>query len=298
MDVIVVGLGAMGSATVHQLARRGVEVLGIDRHSPPHSFGSSHGETRITRRLTLEGTEYVPLAVRSHEWWRRIEAETGASVLTECGVLSLSDLAVDPGAFAVHERAAAAFGIDYELLDAAALRDRFPQFRVETSRVGLLEPGGGFVRPEAAISAQLDLAKRYGARLPSRGTGPRGRGHGVGRHRPHRRGHVHRRPGRAVRGWLAGGPARRSRPRPALRCLPPGPALVSSSRLRAGLRPRASSHLHLGRGEPPGGVLLRVPVHRRRDAQGGHGQLNHRTPGPDQLDRTVAPRRLPPSTGA
>ncbi|MET8787068.1 MULTISPECIES: N-methyl-L-tryptophan oxidase [unclassified Streptomyces] len=165
MDVIVVGLGAMGSATVHQLARRGVEVLGIDRHSPPHTFGSSHGETRITRRLTLEGAEYAPLAVRSHEWWRRIEAETGVSVLTECGVLSLSDLAVDPGAFAVHERAAAAFCIEYELLDAAALRDRFPQFRVGAGRVGLLEPGGGFVRPEAAISAQLELAERYGAQL-------------------------------------------------------------------------------------------------------------------------------------
>ncbi|WP_073952801.1 N-methyl-L-tryptophan oxidase [Streptomyces kebangsaanensis] len=165
MDVIVVGLGAMGSAAVHQLARRGVDVLGIDRHSPPHTFGSSHGETRITRRLTLEGAEYAPLAVRSHEWWRRIEAETGASVLTACGVLNLADHAADAGAFAVHERAAAAYDIDYELLDAAALRDRFPQFRVEDTRVGLLEPGGGFVRPEAAISAQLELAERYGAQL-------------------------------------------------------------------------------------------------------------------------------------
>ncbi|MFD0502419.1 FAD-dependent oxidoreductase [Streptomyces chiangmaiensis] len=179
MDVIVVGLGAMGSAAVHQLARRGIVVLGIDRHSPPHTFGSSHGETRITRRLTLEGTEYAPLAVRSQDWWRRIEAETGASVLTACGVLNLADHATDPGAFTVHERAAAAFGIDYEILDAAALRDRFPQFRVDDTRVGLLEPGGGFVRPEAAISAQLDLAERYGARLH--------RGSGSSRSRPRRR---------------------------------------------------------------------------------------------------------------
>ncbi|NED37150.1 N-methyl-L-tryptophan oxidase [Streptomyces sp. SID8499] len=165
MDVIVVGLGAMGSAAVHQLARRGVDVLGIDRHSPPHTYGSSHGETRITRRLTLEGAEYAPLAVRSHDWWRRIEAESGASVLTACGVLNLADRAAGPEVFAVHERAAAAHGIDYELLDAAALRDRYPQFRVADTRVGLLEPGGGFVRPEAAISAQLDLAQRYGAQL-------------------------------------------------------------------------------------------------------------------------------------
>lgn len=65
--VIVVGLGAMGSATVYQLAKRGVRVLGIDRHSPPHDRGSSHGETPITREGIGEGRAYASLAVRSHQ---------------------------------------------------------------------------------------------------------------------------------------------------------------------------------------------------------------------------------------
>ena len=73
-DVIVVGLGAMGSAASWQLAARGVSVIGIDQYAPPHAWGSTHGDTRITRLAIGEGREYVPLARRSHELWREIEA--------------------------------------------------------------------------------------------------------------------------------------------------------------------------------------------------------------------------------
>jgi len=86
-DVIVLGLGAAGSATLLQLARRGVKVLGLDRHVPPHEHGSSHGETRITRLAIGEGAHYTPLAVRSHEIWREIERETGADLMTTTGGL-------------------------------------------------------------------------------------------------------------------------------------------------------------------------------------------------------------------
>ena len=78
-EVIVIGLGAMGSATTYQLAKSGVKVLGLDQYSPPHSFGSSHGDTRITRLAIGEGADYVPLVKRSHEIWREIEAKTGLS---------------------------------------------------------------------------------------------------------------------------------------------------------------------------------------------------------------------------
>ena len=77
VDVIVVGLGAMGSASLYQLARRGARVLGIDRFHPPHDHGSSHGESRITRQAIGEGEEYVPFVLRSHEIWRELEADTG-----------------------------------------------------------------------------------------------------------------------------------------------------------------------------------------------------------------------------
>src|SRR5678816_67379 len=89
-DVIVLGLGAAGSATLLQLARRGIRVLGLDRHVPPHEHGSSHGETRITRLAIGEGAHYTPLAVRSHEIWREIERETGADLMTTTGGLIIS----------------------------------------------------------------------------------------------------------------------------------------------------------------------------------------------------------------
>ena len=76
-DTIVVGLGAMGAATLWQLARRGQRVLGLDRWEPPHAWGSTHGDTRITRCAIGEGEQYVPLVLRSHEIWRELEAETG-----------------------------------------------------------------------------------------------------------------------------------------------------------------------------------------------------------------------------
>src|SRR2546422_11040019 len=88
-DVIVVGLGAMGSAALYQLARRGLRPIGLDRFAPPHDRGSSHGEGRITRLAIGEGEEYVPFAMRSHEIWRELEAETGRSLLTQVGGLIL-----------------------------------------------------------------------------------------------------------------------------------------------------------------------------------------------------------------
>src|SRR5690606_32066465 len=71
-DIAVVGLGAMGSAALYQLAKRGVKAIGIDRFAPPHDQGSTHGETRITRQAIGEGEVYVPLALRSHEIWKEL----------------------------------------------------------------------------------------------------------------------------------------------------------------------------------------------------------------------------------
>src|SRR5437763_14726684 len=79
----------MGSAACSQLAGRGVSVIGIDQYVPPHPWGSSHGETRMTRLALGEGREYVPLVLRSHELWREIEQETGSQLLTQTGVVIL-----------------------------------------------------------------------------------------------------------------------------------------------------------------------------------------------------------------
>jgi len=167
-DVIVLGLGAAGSATLYQLARRGVRVLGLDRHAPPHTLGSTHGDTRITRLAIGEGAHYTPLAVRSHEIWRELEEATGTTLLTTRGGLFISTTAsrysFHGGSFFPTTVAAArAHNIEHELLDGQEIRRRFPQFQADDHEIGYFEKSAGFVRPEACIKAQLGLAEFAGA---------------------------------------------------------------------------------------------------------------------------------------
>jgi sarcosine oxidase len=171
-DVAVIGLGAMGSATLLQLAKRGVHVVGIDRFDPPHNFGSSHGETRITRQAIGEGDIYVPLALRSHAIWDELEAETGERLIERCGFVAMAshdEAMVHHGKTGFVEATIAAarrHGTAHEVLSAAEVRYRFPQFiGLEGNERCYFEPGGGYVRPERCISAQLRLAARAGAQL-------------------------------------------------------------------------------------------------------------------------------------
>jgi len=169
-DTIVLGLGAMGSAALYYLARKGRRVLGIDRHSPPHVHGSSHGDTRITRLAIGEGAQYTPLALRSHQLWRQLEEATGESLLRSNGGLIISRRATQAfmhgsDFLASTLTAAAQYGIEHELLDAVELRRRFPQFIVEDDAIGYLEPEAGFLRPEACVRAHLAMAEHWGAAI-------------------------------------------------------------------------------------------------------------------------------------
>src|SRR5215469_6791139 len=168
-DAIVIGLGAMGSAALYQLAIR-ARVLGIDRYAPPHEEGSSHGETRITRLAIGEGDHYTPLVKRSHAIWRELENETGADLLTQCGELIISSAARKSsihveGFFQNTVEAARAHGIAHELLDAAQIRTRFPLFKVRDDESGYFEPEAGFLRPEACVAAHLSAAEKRGAEI-------------------------------------------------------------------------------------------------------------------------------------
>ncbi|MEO7156844.1 MAG: N-methyl-L-tryptophan oxidase [Vicinamibacterales bacterium] len=167
---IVVGLGAMGSAALRHLAGRGHRALGIDRFSPPHAFGSSHGDTRITRLAIGEGAHYTPLALRSHALWRQLERETGVTLLVSTGGLFISSPAKSavmhvPDFFGNTVAAARQYGIAHELLDAAAIRQRFPAFNVADDEHGYFEPEAGYLRPEACIAAQLAAAEHDGATI-------------------------------------------------------------------------------------------------------------------------------------
>ena len=170
-DVVVIGLGAFGAATAYQAARRGARVIGIDRFDPPHPYGSTHGESRVTREAVGEGERYVAFARRSQALWREIEAETGESLFEACGCLvvqSAGDDAAHPGKddfFASTVALARRHGIAHELVDAAAVADRFPAIRLRGDERVYLEPGAGMVDPEGAVRAQLALARRHGATI-------------------------------------------------------------------------------------------------------------------------------------
>ena len=166
---IVLGLGAIGSAAAHHLAKLGHHVLGLDQFAPPHAFGSSHGDTRITRLAIGEGTDLTPLALRSHALWRELEQETGATLLTVCGGLVIStrtQQVVSRGVtqfFANTLAAAQQHGIAHELLDANQIRRRFPQFAVRDHETGYYEPEAGFLAVEQCVRAQLTRARQLGA---------------------------------------------------------------------------------------------------------------------------------------
>ena len=167
-DVIVVGLGAMGSAALYQLARRGIAATGIDRFTPPHDRGSSHGESRITRQAIGEGEEYVPFALRSHEIWRELEADTGRSLFSPIGGLILgrrTDSGIHGHADFIGRTTAAAnrFQIEHEVLTPGEVTKRFPQFRLAGDETCYYEPGAGFLRPELCVATQLDRARDLGA---------------------------------------------------------------------------------------------------------------------------------------
>lgn len=156
-DVVVVGLGGVGSAAAAALARRGQRVLGLDRYPPAHDQGASHGETRIVRKAYFEGAGYVPLLHRAYELWDEL------GLLTRTGALFLGaeTSRVLGGTLATAQQ----WDLPYELLDAAETSRRFPAFTPPTGTAALLEQDAGFVSPEAAVGAQLDRAARAGADL-------------------------------------------------------------------------------------------------------------------------------------
>ncbi|HTO74347.1 MAG TPA: N-methyl-L-tryptophan oxidase [Gemmatimonadales bacterium] len=162
-DVIVAGLGAMGSQAAMELAGRGLNVLGLDRHRPPHGLGSSHGRSRIIRQAYFEHSLYVPLVMRSYEKWRALETAAGTALLEQTGGLMLGPR--DSTLVAGAERSARKYDLPFELLDSTALRWRFPAFNCGPETVGLLEREAGVLDPERAIESALRVAAHLGAEL-------------------------------------------------------------------------------------------------------------------------------------
>jgi sarcosine oxidase len=162
-EVIVVGLGGMGSATAYHLARRGRRVLGLDAFARGHRNGSSHGRSRGIREAYGESPAYVPLVRRAYALWRELEAETGQRLLTITGGIGIGPAAPDFGA---NQKAAAAqYGMTIEELTADEIMARWPGFRLPDGYVGIYDPRTGFLLPEPCVAAHLDLAAKHGAAL-------------------------------------------------------------------------------------------------------------------------------------
>ena len=162
-DVIVLGLGGMGSAAAAHLARCGQRVLGLEQFHSPHEQGSSHGRSRVIRQAYFEDPAYVPLLLRAYELWRELEANTRQPLLTITGGLMLG--APDSAVVAGSRRSAEQHGLPHELLNTREIKRRFPQFQPEPDTVALYEVNAGVVRPEEAVVAHLALAAKSGAKL-------------------------------------------------------------------------------------------------------------------------------------
>ncbi|MEU9984588.1 N-methyl-L-tryptophan oxidase [Streptomyces sp. NPDC050856] len=162
-DVIVVGLGGMGSAAAHHLSERGARVLGLERFGPVHDRGSSHGGSRVTRQSYFEDPAYVPLLLRAYELYERLERDTGGDIATLCGGLMLGrpESRTVSGSRLSAER----WGLPHEMLDAKEVRRRFPTLAPADDEVALYEARAGLLRPENTVAAHLRLAAGAGADL-------------------------------------------------------------------------------------------------------------------------------------
>ncbi len=167
-DLLVVGLGAMGAAVALHARQQGLSVIGIDRHSPPHGYGSTQAETRITRLAVGEGPQYLPFVRRSHELWRELEAVTGADLLIQTGGLIVTEQEPVEGQrwedfVTATQRVAVEADVEFHLPAPHEITRLCPMLRgFHDKRVGY-EPSAGLVMAERAVRIQLEQAAAAGA---------------------------------------------------------------------------------------------------------------------------------------
>lgn len=162
-DVVVVGVGGMGSAALYHLARRGKRVLGLERFDVSHEHGSSHGLTRIIRLAYFEHPDYVPLLRRAYELWRELETEAGEQLLHVTGIVEAGERIYEGTLRACHEH-----DLPHETIDGREAGGRFPAYRLPPELPVVFQPDGGFVLPERCIVAHVAGALAGGAVVRAR----------------------------------------------------------------------------------------------------------------------------------
>ena len=160
-DVIVAGIGAMGSATLYHLAKQGLRVAGIDPHVPGHAFGSSHGETRIIRKAYFLDGNYLPLLERSYELWRELEEESGKELMRICGLLCIGA----PGSdfIAKLEAASQQAGLLLDRISCSEAGKLHPAMQVPEDLAVYFDQDGGYLTPEECVVTHAERARVRGA---------------------------------------------------------------------------------------------------------------------------------------
>lgn len=163
-DVAVIGLGALGSATVWELSRRGLSTIGIEQFSAPTPLGSTHGRTRLFRRACLEHPALSEYALVAQNRFRLLEQLTGTTLLDLTGGITIGHHASASvtGSLAAARR----IGHEPEILDAAELADRYPQHaELGHDDVGVVDPGAGIAYPERFVGAAISAARDAGTHI-------------------------------------------------------------------------------------------------------------------------------------
>ena len=164
-DIAVVGLGGIGSATAYWAAREGASVIGFEQFELGHDRGASHDHSRIIR-LSYHTPGYVELARAAYDAWAALEADADQRLIVRTGGLDLfpPDAAIAPGDY---RDSLSAAGVEYEWLDGAEIRRRWPQFVVGDDVHGLFQEAGGIAPAARATEMHQRLADEHGARLMS-----------------------------------------------------------------------------------------------------------------------------------
>ena len=161
-DTIVIGVGAMGSATCYQLARRNKRVLGIERFDIPHDLGSSHGYTRIIRLAYYEHPSYVVLLRRAYELWAEIERMAGEQLFYRTGSLDCGP--ADSHVFNGSLQSCVEHDLPHEVLTGAQVSQRYPAYHLPPEDLAVFQPDGGFLRPERGTVAYVEACLLYTSR--------------------------------------------------------------------------------------------------------------------------------------
>ena len=159
-ETIVIGAGSMGMAAAYYLAKEGVKTLCIDAYTPPHDFGSHHGETRLIRYAYGEGEKYVPFVLRAKTLWEELAALTNADIFRQVGVLNMGPKG-DTHMENVFS-SANKYNLPVERLTAAQVHERWPGITVPDDTVACFEPTSGVLMTENILKAYYELATKSG----------------------------------------------------------------------------------------------------------------------------------------